>query len=71
MSAKKSRTCESCRWFEPNNPEHPSFGRCCRYPPRVVADARDGVDTHWPDVARGSFCGEWASKSTKAKEVTK
>lgn len=70
MSAKRKEACQSCRWFGPPY-EESSDGRCRRYPPRVVPDTREGPDTFWPVVEVNDYCGEWASKSTKAKEVTK
>lgn len=61
------RRCETCEWFDPDNPTKKE-GSCRRVPPvmnGLLANSFTGFDPNrgvWPAVSVLEWCGAWEKK---------
>lgn len=57
--------CRDCDFFERVQGQSDN-GECHRNPPQIVSQSRDDgaswVDSAWPDVDGGAWCGEFKPK---------
>lgn len=61
MPKDQEQYCSNCRFFVPDEQE-PEGGTCHYHAPRPVLSGNlmdEGIDTVWPWVASGDWCGRW------------
>ncbi len=55
-------TCETCRFWDPNNASKAINGECHIRAPQVVTDADGGAYSMWPYTLHIGWCGEHEPK---------
>lgn len=56
-------TCETCRWWQPEDLPGRTTGMCRRLPPQLPGiDPRNGADAWWPETDGNDWCGEHAPR---------